>query len=111
MRMQHSEEAAIPLLQRAIPNTVIANNSNPFLPFLLHDKKVVIIHNPPEIGQYFQAYPGALVYVAKQPPLSETYPFFAEYSQISDSMTAYPHKQLLYTLDNGSRIYQLTSPK
>ncbi len=110
MRMQHEEEPAIPVLQNFPTETVIATNSNPFLPYLLVNKRVIIIRDPGEVSGAVKNYPTALLYLAKQPPLSEGYPFFALAPQIFITLDAVPSKKLIQTLANGSKVYQLIPP-
>ncbi len=109
MRLQHDEEPAIPIIinNTASSEVVIANNSNPFLEFLL-PRTTIVIHDPATVPSVIANYSSATIYVAVAPPFSQGYPFFQDNAAVSDALRALPNLTLVRKLPNRSAIYHYT---
>jgi hypothetical protein len=112
IRVQHEEEAAIQILRTvASPrSTVLANNSNPYLPFLVQ-ARVIIVRHPDEVDRILAREPVSLLYLGSRPPLTpeDVYPFYALFDEIRARLADIPNKELIGALPTGTTIYRLNT--
>lgn len=106
MRVQHEEEIAFVQLDNLTPtgNTILANNTNPFLPFLVHHT-VQVPFVPTDVVEIIRNPQVTTIYIATAPPLTADYPFYVHNGEISAALASIPQLKLRYTLSNGSKIY------
>ncbi len=107
MRVDHTEETAIKKLRTiSNPSTIILSaNSNPFLPLLV-DANIIV---PPVAGDLVDILrqPIDIVYIGARPALTEIYPYYQNYDEISQALRAIPKLELVEQFANGSAIYRM----
>jgi len=111
IRVQHEEEFALAALRDAVPpgTTILANNSNPYLPFLVQEK-VIIVPHPDQVTSLIASQPISLLYIGSRPPLTpeDIYPFYVSFDAIREQMMATPNKEKIAELPSGTEIYRLS---
>lgn len=109
MRLQHDEEAALPVLNQSSAAVIIANNGNPYLSYLVN-KRVIIITYPTQVQSVVALNPSALIYIAERPPLTEDDPFYSHFDEIKMTMQQVPNQKQIVKLTNGSVVNRLSGP-
>lgn len=109
IRVQHDEEAGIALLDRLTPagGTILANNSDPYLVYLVHHP-VVTVNNPQDVAQVIALQPIAIVYVGARPPLTpaNVYPYFQNFTATAAALRQIPGLVPIASLPSGTRLYR-----
>ncbi len=110
IRVPHEEEPSLAGLDRVTPEggVILANNSDPFIHFLVHHP-VVVLNSQYNVGEYLQMYHITTVYIGPKPALTDdSYPYYRTYDEITSAIEKAPGLTLLQQLKTGSRIYRHT---
>ncbi len=112
IRVQHDEEPALTTLEIVTPpnGTILANNSNPYLGYLVK-RKVIVVDNPLDVTQITMLQPISTVYVGARPPLTpeSSYPYFRNFDTTAAALEQIPGLILGQALESGTKIYRYPS--
>lgn len=110
VRFHKEEEPALKALKETVQpdTTILANNSNFYLPFLLKEK-VIIIRAPDQVAGYLAAEPVSVLYIGSRPSTTaeDLYPFYNSFDQIREAMLAVPGKTRVFANEWGTEVYRL----
>lgn len=110
IRVQHEEEFALATLRSVSSpsTTILTNNSNPYLPYLV-DARVLIAISPTDVDNKVASERVDLLFIGSRPPLvqEDIYPFYAGFEAITQRMLAIPGKELVEKLPSGTEIYRV----